>query len=184
MKIKNKRIYAILAFLCLVFTTICLITFINYDYAVIRIIRYLFLINILIILSYVDYKKNIIPNSLIFILLGARLIFLVIECILYKDLIKSILFSYFLGFIVGLMVFLLSSLIIKNSIGMGDVKLMGIIGFYVGIKDLFSCMLLSLILCLIVGSILILFKKMNSKDYIAFAPFLALGTIITLLFKL
>ncbi|HBB29513.1 MAG TPA: hypothetical protein DC000_09775 [Clostridiales bacterium] len=61
---------------------------------------------------------------------------------------------------------------------------MGVIGFYVGISDLFSCMLLSLIISLIVGCILIITKKITSKDFIPFAPFLTLGTVLTLLFKL
>ncbi len=61
---------------------------------------------------------------------------------------------------------------------------MGIVGFYVGIADLFSCMMLSLLVSLAIGVSLILLKKITSKDFIAFAPFLATGTILTLLLRL
>lgn len=167
-----------------VFTSICFFVFLNYGYPIIRILRYLFLINMLILLAYIDYKKTIIPNKILLIMLGVRLGFLAIECVFYKDLIYSIMLSAFLGLTIGSGVFLLASFIIKNSLGMGDVKLMGVIGFFVGITDLFSCMLLSLIISLAVGVTLIIVKKITSKDFIPFAPFLALGTIITLIFKL
>lgn len=177
---KNKLI----VFCSVVCTFICVFAFYNYDYAIVRIFRYLFLSNMLIVLAYIDYKKRIIPNKLLILMFGVRLVFLALECLIYKDLIYPTIVSAFLGVIVGGGTFLIASIIIKNSLGMGDVKLMGIIGFYVGITDLFSCMLLSLVLSLVAGVALIMAKKITSKDFIPFAPFLALGTVLTLIFKL
>ena len=180
---RNKTI-GFYSVICVVFTIICYFIFLSYGYPIIKILRYIFLINMLIILAYIDYKKTIIPNKILIIMIGVRLIFIAIECLLYKDLVYSILLLAFLGLIVGSGIFLIASFIIKNSLGMGDVKLMGVIGFYVGITDLFSCMLLSLLISLTVGCVLIMAKKITSKDFIPFAPFLALGTILTLLLKL
>ena len=179
-----KREYINCVLICIVLSTVSFFIFLNYDYAIIRILRYLFLINMLVLLAFVDCKKKVIPNKILLVMLGARLIFTGVECILYNELIYSVLTSAFLGLAAGSGIFLTASFIVKNSLGMGDVKLMGIIGFYTGISDLFSCMLLSLIISLAAGCALILAKKITSKDFIPFAPFLALGTVLTLLFKL
>ncbi len=184
MEMERNKTIVFYSMICVVFSIVCFFILINYDYPIIRILRYLFLINMLITLAYIDYKKRIIPNKILLIMLGIRIAFIAIECLLYKDLINSIVLSAFLGLITGSGVFLIASFIIRNSLGMGDIKLMGVIGFYVGISDLFSCMLFSLIISLIVGCILIITKKITSKDFIPFAPFLALGTVLTLLFKL
>lgn len=150
----------------------------------IQIINYVVLISSLILLAYIDFKKKIIPNKILLAMLILRLILIGIEVLLYKNMIYSILISSFLGLLVGGGAFLLVAFIIKNSVGMGDIKLVAIIGFYVGIENLFSCVICSLLISLICGVALILAKKINSKDMIPFAPFLMLGTFITLVFSL
>lgn len=150
----------------------------------IQIINYIILISSLVLLAYIDFKKKIIPNKILLAMLILRLILIGIEALLYRNMIYSILISSFLGLIVGGGAFLLVAFILKNSVGMGDIKLVAIIGFYVGIENLFSCVICSLLISLICGVALILAKKINSKDMIPFAPFLMLGTFITLIFSL
>jgi leader peptidase (prepilin peptidase)/N-methyltransferase len=150
----------------------------------IHIINYIILISSLVLLAYIDFKKKIIPNKILLVMLVLRLILIGIEGLLYRDMINSILISSFLGLIVGGGAFLLVSFIHKNSVGMGDIKLVAIIGFYVGIGNLFSCVISSLLISLICGIVLILAKKINKKDLIPFAPFLMLGTFLTLVFSL
>lgn len=150
----------------------------------IKIINYVILIIALILLAYIDCKKKIIPNKILLVMLILRLILIITEIFLYKDIIYSILLSRFLGLIAGGGAFLLAAFIPKNSIGMGDIKLVAIIGFYIGIEDLFSCIIWSLLISLISGVALILAKKISSKDMIPFAPFLMLGTVLTLVFSL
>lgn len=149
-----------------------------------QIINYIILISSLILLAYIDFRKKIIPNKILLAMLVLRLTLISIEALLYKNMVYSILLSSFLGLIVGGGAFLLVALILKNSIGMGDIKLVAVIGFYVGIENLFSCVICSLLISLICGVVLILAKKISSKDMIPFAPFLMLGTFITLVFSL
>lgn len=169
---------------CIVLTLICFLIFLNYDYAITRILRYIILINALILLAYIDYNKKIIPNKILLVMIGLRLVLMITEAFIYKDMIYSIALSSFMGMAAGGGAFLLAALIMKNSIGMGDVKLIAVIGLYVGIGDLFSCIILSLIISLVAGVILISAKKITSKDFMPFAPFLALGTILTLMLRL
>jgi prepilin signal peptidase PulO-like enzyme (type II secretory pathway) len=175
------KIYSII---CIISSIICFLVFSNYNYELVKILSYIVLINALILLAYIDYKQKIIPNKILMSMIVIRLIFITVEAILYKNMIYSIILSSFLGLVAGGGTFLLAAFIIKNSIGMGDVKLVAVIGLYVGIGDLFSCIILSLLISLIVGVILILSKKINSKDFIPFAPFLMIGTILTLFFRL
>lgn len=185
MDVKEKNIYIkIYLLIILVFSIACCIVFANYNYELIKIISYIVLINSLVLLAFIDYMQRIIPNKILLLMIVLRLLFITVEITLYNHMIYSILLSYFLGLVAGGVVFLLSALILKNSIGMGDVKLVAVIGFYVGIGNLFSCVMLSLIISFIVGVILILAKKINRKDFIPFAPFLMLGTFLTLIFRL
>lgn len=185
MDVKEKNIYIkIYLLISLIFSIACCIVFANYNYELIKIISYIVLINSLVLLAFIDYMQRIIPNKILLLMIVLRLLFITVEITLYNHMIYSILLSYFLGLVAGGVVFLLSALILKNSIGMGDVKLVAVIGFYVGIGNLFSCVMLSLIISFIVGVILILAKKINRKDFIPFAPFLMLGTFLTLIFRL
>lgn len=185
MDVKEKNIYIkIYLLISLIFSIACCIVFANYNYELIKIISYIVLINSLVLLAFIDYMQRIIPNKILLLMIVLRLLFITVEITLYNHMIYSILLSSFLGLVAGGVVFLLSALILKNSIGMGDVKLVAVIGFYVGIGNLFSCVMLSLIISFIVGVILILAKKINRKDFIPFAPFLMLGTFLTLIFRL
>ncbi len=181
--IKNNEI-SLKLMLCTALSIICFLVFTNYNYELVKILSYIVLINVLVLLAYIDYKQKIIPNKILKLMIALRLIFLIVELILYKNMIYSIILSAFLGLIAGGGVFLLVAFILKNSIGMGDIKLVAVIGFYVGIGDLFSCVIWSLLISLISGVALILAKKINSKDMIPFAPFLMFGTILSLVFRL
>ncbi len=150
----------------------------------IKIINYIVLVLALILLAYIDYKKRIIPNKILIAMLILRLMLMIIEMFLYRGYIYSIILSSIIGLVAGGGAFLLVALILKNSIGMGDIKLVAIIGFYIGIESLFSCIICSLFISLLCGVVLILAKKISSKDMIPFAPFLMFGTILSIVLRL
>ncbi|HBB28360.1 MAG TPA: hypothetical protein DC000_03750, partial [Clostridiales bacterium] len=101
MEMERNKTIVFYSMICVVFSIVCFFILINYDYPIIRILRYLFLINMLIPLAYIDYKKRIIPNKILLIMLGIRLAFIAIECLFSQDLINSIILSSFLGLITG-----------------------------------------------------------------------------------
>ncbi|QSX04837.1 prepilin peptidase [Sedimentibacter sp. zth1] len=171
-------------FICTIFNVLSFFLMKHVGYGYITICKYLFLLNMLIITAFHDYKTKIIPNKYVLIMLVARCGFLVIECLLNTEVYKSILLLSFLGLLVGSGCFLLAYALMRGSVGMGDIKLIGVVGFYVGIRKIFSCMLLSLIISSIVLIVMIIMKKIKSKDSVPFAPFIAVGTYITLIFNL
>ena len=66
----------------------------------------------------------------------------------------------------------------KKGIGMGDVKLISVIGFYTGTAVLYAIIVFSLIACIVYSLIQMARKKVTAKSFVAFGPFVAIGTIV------
>ena len=66
----------------------------------------------------------------------------------------------------------------KEGMGMGDVKMIAMIGFWMGLENTFIILIVSSLLGSIIGITLIQFKKMDSSQYIPFGTFLSIGTLM------
>ncbi|MFQ5996600.1 MAG: prepilin peptidase [Dehalococcoidales bacterium] len=87
-----------------------------------------------------------------------------------------------IGFVLFLVIYLVVLFIYKQEgIGQGDVKLAGLIGLVTGSRLVPVALLMGIILGGLGGVILLLLKIKKRKEPIPFGPFLALATIITLL---
>ncbi len=91
------------------------------------------------------------------------------------DLINSL-----LGLIVSSGLFLLIIIISKGGIGGGDMKLIGVLGFILGVKKIILTIFLSFVLGAIISILLLLFKIKGMKDPIPFGPFICIAFIITI----
>lgn len=159
------------------------ILFQSYEYAILQIVRYLILMAAMVLISSIDKRKMIIPNRILFILLGLRCLVLMGECILNWSTatLEELLLPPFLGMLLGGGLFFFCYFITRKGIGAGDVKLFAVIGFYVGPGVLFPIMLLAALLSAIYGGVMVLLRKLKLCDSIPFGPFAAIGTIVTLL---
>jgi leader peptidase (prepilin peptidase)/N-methyltransferase len=63
--------------------------------------------------------------------------------------------------------------------GGGDIKLIGALGFVLGLKMVFLNIFLSFIIGAIISLMLIALKKKGRKDSIPFGPFICMGFLIT-----
>jgi leader peptidase (prepilin peptidase)/N-methyltransferase len=70
----------------------------------------------------------------------------------------------------------------KEAMGGGDVKLMAMVGSFLGIKLTLLAIFLGSVFGAIVGGILILSRLKTRKDYIPFGPYLGLGSVCSLFF--
>jgi leader peptidase (prepilin peptidase) / N-methyltransferase len=79
----------------------------------------------------------------------------------------------------ALIFFLLPTLLSKKGMGMGDVKLVGVLGLYLG-RAVVPAIFIALILGVVVGAAVIASKGMTTgrKTKIPFGPFLAVGALI------
>jgi len=157
----------------------------------------------LLLISAIDYRHQIIPDSLnIFMaLLGVAMIFIhssLGDFGLKNGMIGgSFLGSYALMFFIGnsllvnmlagaafgaLFIGLIYLLTRGRGIGFGDVKLAAAAGLLIGWPDIALSLLLAFIVGAIVGGGLMLFKRKTIHDAVPFGPFIAVG--ITIVFFL
>ncbi len=134
---------------------------------------------------FIDLKHYIIPNEIIVFGLVSGLIFAGLKGINFANPVIydwNFLKDAGLGFVVGLLTFLLivvvgEWLMKAEAMGMGDVKLMGVVGLFLGLK----LTVLSMMLAFIVGSVVSIFllatRIKGRKDQIPFGPFIVMGSM-------
>lgn len=137
-------------------------------------IKYAVLFAILITISIVDVKSMQIPNSLVIAGILTGLIFSSVTGPM------EAIFRVLAGFAAGF-IFLIISWLSKGGVGMGDVKLMVVIGIYMGLGLTFNILILSVIIGGIAAAAMLLTKKTDRKGTIPFAPFVLIGTVIMVL---
>lgn len=142
---------------------------------------YSFLSIILIMDAFVDIKSQIIPNGLN--MTG----FLVGLAYIYIKLITNVVegVELLLGMFAGAGIFLLIALFAliaykKEGMGLGDVKLMGMLGMFFGARNIFQIFILSFAVGAIVSIILLITKIKKVDDYIPFGPFIVIASFLTM----
>ena len=143
---------------------------------------YGFLTLLLVIAMFADIKGCIIPNEVNFIgfIVGIVLTFLKMT-INVNAALDSV-----AGMLVGFLVFLaiagFSILVFKKEgMGGGDIKLMGVIGLYLGFFNTIQVFILSFFIAAIISIFLLATKIKKGDDYIPFGPFIVLAAYITML---
>ena len=175
---KKKKIF-FLAFL-LIEVVSCFL-FYRYDYHWTKILRYLCLTGFMLVLAVIDHEKSIVPNKLLVAMLVIRAVILVIEVSVYPVYWKEKMISAVGGMLVGLILFLLAYVLSRKSIGLGDVKLAAVLGWYLGLSLIWWDLVAGLLLAGIYSVVQLARKKLSMKDSIPMVPFLAAGTILILL---
>lgn len=139
---------------------------------------YLYFILTLIVITSIDLSFRIIPDILSFAGIGVVLILIGIG---FFPPIRSL-----LGILLGGGTFFLVSRIYcllrgKEGLGGGDIKLLAMIGGFLGPKGVFFVIFFSSLLGSIFGIYLLGIKKVERSYPIPFGPFLSLGAIVFIL---
>ncbi len=148
---------------------------------------YLVLIYLLFAIALIDLKYRIVPNTLVaagliaaFIFYIPALINLVLELpgwiVVERDLPDAA-----AGFLVGGGIMLIILLVSRGGMGAGDMKLMAMIGLFVGLRGAAVVMLLGFFMGAIVGVTYMALGKLTRKDALPFAPYLSLAAIFQVL---
>jgi prepilin signal peptidase PulO-like enzyme (type II secretory pathway) len=87
------------------------------------------------------------------------------------------------GGAIGFGVFLLLALIGRGNLGMGDVKLAGVIGLMLGYPTILAALVSGVILAAVAALWLLVTRRATLKSHMAYAPYLALGAIALLWFS-
>jgi leader peptidase (prepilin peptidase)/N-methyltransferase len=140
---------------------------------------YSFVISVLVVVSFIDIDCQEIPNGLVLALMAAGLIGSVAGV-----------GRGFLGGLYGLLagggplfiVAIVSSLMLKKEgMGGGDIKLMAAIGWCLGWRLTVVALILSIYIGGIISLLLLGFKIKSRGDYIPYGPFIAISTVISVL---
>jgi leader peptidase (prepilin peptidase)/N-methyltransferase len=133
----------------------------------------IFFIGILVLAAIIDFRYGIIPNKIVYPAILVTLLFTLISPS------ASIKMSLVGG--ASLAGLLLIPAVLFKSMGMGDIKLAFLIGlmagFPLGIVAIFS----GIIMGGLVAIALITLRVKGRKDEMPYGPYLAMGTILTLL---
>ena len=127
----------------------------------------------------IDYKYHIIPNKILLGMIILRLIFLLVEYLYNSEQFIWMLFGCIVGAVVGFGILALTNIFIKNGIGMGDAKLFGVIGLFIGINGVYNTLFYSLAVLIIYSIVMMIRKQLTKKSQIPFAPFIFVGYLIT-----
>ena len=147
-----------------------------------ELIKYIILIPILLIVFTIDYKHRIIPNRLSLTMFEIGIII----AFIYGISNVAITINMLLGMILGGGIFLIITLVTKiiygkESMGLGDAKLMGALGLYFGVSNIIAIVLMSFLVGAILSIILLVTKIKKTDEYIPFGPFIVISCIISMI---
>ena len=168
------------------FVTAALYLVIYYQFGLsLNLLHAIFFVSVLIPIAFIDAQHYIIPNVLSLTGLGLGLG--IVCAIAYQDKNLDYLKMRLIGFVAGgLVIWLIaligSAIMRKKAMGMGDVKLMAIVGLYLGaFPELLMVIALSAFSGAVVGTLLIATGKKDRKSPIPYGPFIAVAAVVVLL---
>jgi leader peptidase (prepilin peptidase) / N-methyltransferase len=135
---------------------------------------YALMASTLLVIALIDFDHKIIPNIITLpgMAIGLGLSIWVLPITLLASL---------LGILVGGILFYLIALVSKGGMGGGDIKLIAMIGAFLGWQGALFTIFSGALLGSLVGVTLMLLGKKGRKDKVPFGPFLSCGAILFML---
>ena len=131
------------------------------------------LASIVLVISMIDFKYYIIPDSIsLFTFIVAIVFNVIIQDISLKSLISAFLLGGGFLFVIALI----------GPMGGGDIKIMAGFALFLGLNKTVLALLLSFTFGGIIGIFLIVTKIKSRKDAIPFGPFLGMGTYMSFIY--
>lgn len=126
-------------------------------------------ISFLLLMTITDFEQQVIINEMIFLfaLFG----------LCYTLHLRLSLQNHLLASLGGGSLFLFLAFISRGAIGGGDIKLIAVLGLWLGIKPLITVIIYGSIAGGVAALLLLLFKKTTRKQYLAYGPYFAVSAI-------
>ena len=150
-----------------------------FDGLSLKLAGYMIMMSALIVVSWVDFEHQIIPDSMwIAIFVGG--LFIVGDTLITGAFTKEWIISRVIGlFAVSGLFFLIALVTGGRAMGGGDIKLMAAVGFVLGWKAVIIALFVGALLGVLFSIIRKLVSKAEMKGVIPFGPFLAMGSVIS-----
>lgn len=141
-------------------------------------------ISSLIAIFYIDLDHYIIPNVIVFPVAAVGLGMNIAISLTSDNTNNSFWQPWYVYLIAGsaaALFFFIVALLYPGGMGMGDVKLAGMLGFFLG-SAIFPALFLAFLIGAVTGVYLIAAGKKGRKSRIPFGPYLAIGALIALFY--
>ncbi|MBI3327061.1 MAG: prepilin peptidase [Nitrospinae bacterium] len=140
-------------------------------------VGYALLNSTLVIVALIDLDHQIIPNIITYpgMVVGLGLSF---RALPLNPLMGSPLLASLVGLLAGGIFFYAVALVSRGGMGGGDIKLIAMIGAFLGWQGTLFTILVGALTGSLVGIALMLLGKKGRRDKVPFGPFLSLGAIV------
>lgn len=161
-----------------IYPIIELVTGILFVYAYMKIgfhlelITALLLISMLMIIVVTDLSYMVIPNKILLFFLP---FFIFLRILSPLDPWYNAVFGAVIGFLLIALIIFFS----KGGMGAGDMKLFGVLGVVLGLGNVLLTFFIAACLGAIIGSVLMIVKRVNRKQAIPFGPYIVVGALIS-----
>ncbi|AJQ26826.1 prepilin peptidase [Pelosinus fermentans] len=130
-------------------------------------------ITFMVLISIMDFEQQVILDKILFPLLVLALCF--------SSFLPALLLNRLFAAVIGGGILLFLAIVTKGGIGGGDIKLLFVLGLWLGTDKLLFTLFLGFLSGGLVSAVLLLGKIKKTKDTISYGPYFALSAIATLL---
>lgn len=141
----------------------------------------LLLISTLIIIFFIDLEHYIIPNVVVLPVAVLGLVAMVAISLTTKDPDFPVWWVFPLSGLIAAAVFFIIAVAVPKGMGMGDVKMVGMMGFFLG-RTAALGIFIGVLLGSLVGIGLMIAGKKGRKSRLPLGPFLAVGAMVALFY--
>lgn len=127
-----------------------------------------------------DFREYRIPNIFPLVMTGSAVILLVLGVIVKEDGAISYITTSVITAVACAIVLVLASLLTKQGIGAGDIKLISALGLLTGMFSVMGTLFFGVVACSLFAIGALITRKKDRSSGVPFGPFLLLGYIITL----
>ncbi len=128
-------------------------------------------------LTLTDFERRLLPNRIIY---PAIVLAIALSWVWTHVSVPEVLAGGLAGLALGVGLLVVSLPFGKSAFGIGDVKMIALIGFVVGPASLLVGLLIGSIIGGLIAATLIIARLKSRRDYMPHGPFLAMGAVIAL----
>lgn len=148
---------------------------------VMQTVKTLTLLEVLFPVAYFDYIFYKIPNKILKYAVIVRAAELIPETLIYRKEMAGVLIDMGITLAVLFLICMVCNLIIRGAMGMGDVKLLLVMGLYLGSAKFILAILVVLLLAFFAAIYFVASGKKTKKDIMPFAPYILAGTYLAVI---
>ena len=148
-----------------------------YDIGLFDVVLTVFFISMLWSCAWYDFSLHIIPNRILIGGLIIRAVLFSVQLLAEPSQIRYIVLSALMAASGLVIAAALCRLVVPKSVGMGDIKILAVMGLYLGMLNTWGAVFFSLLVLFFASVFLLITKKADRKTEMPFAPFLLIGTI-------